>query len=109
MEPGISLRLDEVLALAKDLQALVDALTNTVTDATVQAGKAGDDKLAEAITEFGGCWSRKRESLIKEVKTVQGFLNLIVTTMQDADTRIAGMCSIPEVIQGWPDLPYVVR
>jgi len=88
---GISMDFDSLNNLSNNLTSIKNEFDGAADDADATANATGDDDLADQVRDFASRWRIKRESLSKDVGSLQQAVQQIVETFQGVDTQLTSV------------------
>lgn len=85
----LSIDMEELRTLAKDLKTIQDEFEGADGRAEDAADATGDDELRDKVNDFADKWRVKREEMTENVVKLQGIIQQIVDTFTEVDTELA--------------------
>ena len=77
--------------LANNLTTIQQDFDGAADEADTTADATGDDDLAGQVRDFASRWRIKRESMSKDVGSLQQAVSQIVQTFQGVDSQLTGV------------------
>jgi uncharacterized protein YukE len=85
----LSIDMDSLRGLAKDLKTIADEFQNADDNSDDTAEATGHDELAGKVRDFADKWRIKRQDMTENVVKLQGIIQQIVDTFSEVDTELA--------------------
>jgi hypothetical protein len=79
----------EVLAISRELDGIIEALTSGDVDMGQAGWASGHDQLRAKAEDFGGHWRYKRAQWLDDLMHVRNALSQIVVAFEQADRQLA--------------------